>query len=62
MRKITFSQPSGGNRAKNLLIRGDASVPADDEAFSSGEVLWLSSGVAKQKNKRIEKFVWLTKL
>lgn len=37
--KNTFSHPSGGRRAKNRFIRGDAS----DDALSSGEVLWLSS-------------------
>lgn len=35
----TFSQPSGGNRAKKRLMRGDASVPPDDAALSSGDVL-----------------------
>lgn len=39
---FTFSQPSGGSRAKNRLILGEAPVP-DDDAPSSGDVLWLSS-------------------
>lgn len=39
----TFSQPSGGSRAKKRFIRGDASVPPDVVALSSGDVLWLSS-------------------
>lgn len=37
---FTFSHPSGGKRAKNRFILGDASVPP-----SSGDVLWLSSGM-----------------
>lgn len=32
--RLTFSQPSGGSRAKNRFIRGDAPV-----APSSGDVL-----------------------
>uniref|UniRef100_A0A182QVU1 Uncharacterized protein n=1 Tax=Anopheles farauti TaxID=69004 RepID=A0A182QVU1_9DIPT len=36
----TFSQPSGGSRARNLLILGEALVVT---APSSGEVLWLPS-------------------
>lgn len=36
---FTFSHPSGGKRAKNRFIRGEAS----DETLSSGDVLWLSS-------------------
>lgn len=40
---FTFSQPSGGKRARKRFILGDASVPQDDMRFSSGEVLWLSS-------------------
>lgn len=38
---LTFSQPSGGSRARNRFIRGDA--PVTDAAPSSGDVLWLSS-------------------
>lgn len=44
-----FSHPSGGKRAKNRLMRGDAS----DEALSSGDVLWLSSEYWKYKNSQI---------
>uniref|UniRef100_A0A182UP67 Uncharacterized protein n=1 Tax=Anopheles merus TaxID=30066 RepID=A0A182UP67_ANOME len=36
----TFSQPSGGSRARNLLILGEALVVT---APSSGDVLWLPS-------------------
>lgn len=48
----TFSQPSGGSRAKNRLMRGDAPVP-ELEAPSSGDVLWLSSAEDNETMQRI---------
>lgn len=44
----TFSHPSGGKRAKNRFIRGDAS-----DALSSGDVLWLSSTLIKENLNQI---------
>lgn len=53
---LTFSQPSGGSRARKRLMRGDASVPPDDAALSSGEVLWLSSIDPNGQNKNVERW------
>lgn len=42
---VTFSQPSGGSRAKNRLMRADGPFTGVIVTPSSGDVLWLPSMV-----------------
>lgn len=48
----TFSQPSGGSRARNRLIRFDG-LATNEMAPSSGDVLWLPSSENMRKRNRL---------